>query len=509
MKHHKQSLPEFLDQSFARFRELPHEQVESSCDRALDRIRDDADSMQATPVRPLHLPRRRLGFAAIAPVRTIMIALTVVTVIILAVVFRQKGREIYRTNGDTGTVLSLADGSRVEMRANSELSLERANDGVRIRLSKGSVIVNAARQRTGHLYVQTKDMTVSVVGTVFLVNAEEQGSRVAVIEGEVRVQLPRQPGATPKKLLSGEQVATNPSMESQPVSQEISWSRNAEAHLALLQQSVPPPPEPPIAPRVGFEVASLRRASADGGRGAAGGGMSILPSGCGGRLPIQIDPRRFAVSGTTLHTLITWAYGTGKMNYAECRTMSALNLVSGGPAWIRSDLWDVQAVIPEGEAAQLQRMLQAFLSEHFNLVMRRETKEVPAYTLTAEKGAPRTAVRSEIDTPQFREMRANQTPGIILERGAILVKNAPIADLIPILEQDVGRPVLDQTGLAGEYSFVVEYTPLYRIQNGGTPFFGPAIFAALPEQVGLRLEPAKTTVDVWVVEGAEKPKGEF
>jgi ferric-dicitrate binding protein FerR (iron transport regulator) len=91
--------------------------------------------------------------------------------------------ETIRTNGNAGAVLALADGSRVEMRTQSELSLERADDGIRIRLRSGSIIVNAAKQRAGHLYVQTKDMAVSVVGTIFLVNAENAGSSVAVIEG--------------------------------------------------------------------------------------------------------------------------------------------------------------------------------------------------------------------------------------------------------------------------------------------------------------------------------------
>ena len=114
--------------------------------------------------------------------------------------------EVVRTNGTTGAVVVLDDGSRVEMRSQSELRMERADDGVRIRLDTGGIIVNAAKQRAGHLYVQTKDMTVSVVGTVFLVNADEQGSRVAVIEGEVRVQ---QQGSTEKTLRPGEQAATN------------------------------------------------------------------------------------------------------------------------------------------------------------------------------------------------------------------------------------------------------------------------------------------------------------
>src|SRR5262249_51870725 len=131
--------------------------------------------------------------------------------------------------------IRFADTSRVEMRAQSEISLERASDGVRIRLNNGSVIVNAAKQGAGHLYVQTKDMTVSVVGTVFLVNAEEEGSRVAVIEGEVHVQQ----GDAATQLLPGEQVTTSQRMKSIGVKEGISWSHHAEEHLALLQQTAP------------------------------------------------------------------------------------------------------------------------------------------------------------------------------------------------------------------------------------------------------------------------------
>jgi ferric-dicitrate binding protein FerR (iron transport regulator) len=140
---------------------------------------------------------------------------------------------LFRANDDVGAVLSLPDASRVEIRPKSELLVEHANDGVRIRLNMGSVIVNAADHRVGHLYVQTKDLTAAVVGTVFLVNVETTGSRVAVIEGEVRVEQ----GARETKLQRGEQLSTDPLMKSQSVSEEISWSRNADIHLAQLQES--------------------------------------------------------------------------------------------------------------------------------------------------------------------------------------------------------------------------------------------------------------------------------
>ena len=92
---------------------------------------------------------------------------------------RIKFGDIVRSNDGTGGMLRLADGSHIEVRSSSELYLEHADDGVRIRLNHGGLIVNAAKQHDGHLYVQTKDFVVSVVGTVFLVNAEDVGSRVA------------------------------------------------------------------------------------------------------------------------------------------------------------------------------------------------------------------------------------------------------------------------------------------------------------------------------------------
>ena len=133
--------------------------------------------------------------------------------------------------GDAGRMLTLDDGSRVEMRAQSELSIERATDGIGIRLLTGDIIVNAAKQRDGHLYVHTKDMTVAVVGTVFLVNAGNDGSRVAVIEGEVSVR----EGDTETRLRPGEQVATSPTLARRPMRDDIIWSRNADAHLAILE----------------------------------------------------------------------------------------------------------------------------------------------------------------------------------------------------------------------------------------------------------------------------------
>jgi len=120
--------------------------------------------------------------------------------------------------------------------------LKPADDGIRLFLPEGSVIVTASEQGAGHLYVETRDCTVSVAGTIFLVKAAKEGSRVAVIQGEVRVE---QRGGV-QEMSPGQELTTAPALAPVPVTEEISWSRSAPAHLALLEQArvVPPPPTP-------------------------------------------------------------------------------------------------------------------------------------------------------------------------------------------------------------------------------------------------------------------------
>jgi hypothetical protein len=141
-------------------------------------------------------------------------------------------REEIRTAMNSGAVVRLADGSTIEMGERSQLSLEAARDGTTIRLGRGKVIVEAARQRSGHLYVATNDCLVSVTGTVFSVNKGAKGSRVSVIEGDVWVQQ----GKSKQVLHPGEQLATHSSLTAVAVEQEISWSRNVDAHIALLRE---------------------------------------------------------------------------------------------------------------------------------------------------------------------------------------------------------------------------------------------------------------------------------
>ena len=143
--------------------------------------------------------------------------------------------EIVRTGRDSNAVLKLKDGSLVEMKDRSEISLDSSSRGPVIRVSRGSIIVQAAKQEEGRrLSVDTSDCRVTVKGTVFSVTRAPKGSRVSVIEGEVWVQQ----GKDTKVLKPGEQLSTHPSLRSASVAEEISWSRDADKHLALLREFV-------------------------------------------------------------------------------------------------------------------------------------------------------------------------------------------------------------------------------------------------------------------------------
>ncbi len=141
----------------------------------------------------------------------------------------RNGDEI-RTAKSSHAVVRLLDGSLVEMAERSDLSVSREWRGTTIRLDGGHIIVQAAKQRSGRLYVATDDCLVSVKGTIFSVNHGTKGSRVAVIEGVVRVAA----GDRTTDLHAGDEETSNPSVSKVPIQDEIAWSRNSAKYLALL-----------------------------------------------------------------------------------------------------------------------------------------------------------------------------------------------------------------------------------------------------------------------------------
>jgi hypothetical protein len=141
----------------------------------------------------------------------------------------QKGEKV-RTAKDAHAVVRLGDGSLIEMKERSELYLTKSGQGTTIHLDRGSIVVEAAKQKDGKLFVESGDSLVSVTGTVFSVNNGTKGSRISVIEGEVNLNH----AGSDRVLHPGEQATTSATISTIPIKDEVAWSKKADHYAAVL-----------------------------------------------------------------------------------------------------------------------------------------------------------------------------------------------------------------------------------------------------------------------------------
>ncbi len=272
--------------------------------------------------------------------------------------------------------------------------------------------------------------------------------------------------------------------------------------------------------RLAFEVTSIKPRS-DANGGGRGGGNNVGREGCAGVRP-QVDPRRFAATDTNVWLLITWAYSGNFQYLGACEDVTALNLISGAPAWVKTDKWDIEGLFPEGailpadiprlysradKAPKLQRIILSLLEDRFRLVVRRETREVSGYALTMpDKAGLKVNYPPGFNDPRFKaNYDARPSGDTRAEGGYLSGKDAHIADLIPMLARETGKPVVDRTGFTGQFTFFIDSKPLNNTNPAWEHY--PNIFKALEDQVGLKLEETKTTAEFWVIERLEKPSG--
>jgi uncharacterized protein (TIGR03435 family) len=232
--------------------------------------------------------------------------------------------------------------------------------------------------------------------------------------------------------------------------------------------------QPETASSPAFDTASIKPAPADAR------GYSIQPL-----------PGRLHASNSTLKQLIGAAWQIYDFQ------------ISGGPKWIDSDKYDIEAKAPEGSRptnAQLGAMLQELLAQRFQLEFRRETRDLPVYVLEVAKGGPKfQASKDPQAAPYFR----------VFQRRQITARTAPLAWLMEPLSILLGRPVLDKTGVTGVYDFTLEWMPdEAQVRSGettvSTDSSNPSLGAALLEQLGLKLQGQKGPVQILIVERAEK-----
>lgn len=185
--------------------------------------------------------------------------------------------------------------------------------------------------------------------------------------------------------------------------------------------------------------------------------------------------------------------------------------VLGGPPWLDQDKFDFEAKADRASTPnELRSMLGSLLAERFQLEVRRETRQISVYFLTVDGGGPKM-------TPHDAQIGGDALIMPSVERPLHIKIKATAATmeyLARSLRPYIDRPIADHTGLTGGYDFSVAFTmePPESMHEGmlghdGKPidFSGPKISDALRQQLGLRLEPGKGPLDVFVIERAEKP----
>ena len=213
---------------------------------------------------------------------------------------------------------------------------------------------------------------------------------------------------------------------------------------------------------------------------------SIKPYNAGpGPSSMRITAGHVSMQNVSLKKMILNAYGI-----PDDRRYAVI-----GPDWLDGESFDMEATFPaETPQAQIRPMLQSFLANRFKMVAHRDTRQLPNYTLVVAKGG------SKI-TPD--EAGQAQTGGGMGNFTATKITMAHFTDL---LARVAGLPVVDQTGLAGVYTFTLKWDPAasLNVSTESTPASGASIFTALEEQLGLHLQSGKGPVEVVVIDSMEK-----
>jgi uncharacterized protein (TIGR03435 family) len=206
------------------------------------------------------------------------------------------------------------------------------------------------------------------------------------------------------------------------------------------------------------------------------------------------DGRRFFTTNTNLRYLMQYAFNL------------QASQIAGEPAWFNEDRFNVDGEI-DGEGIptdhQWKVALQNLLIDRFHIQLHHENRVLPAYALVIAKGGSKLP---KGDPTHAQSMGFRGAAGeTMYGRGT----NTPLTDFIGNLQRIVlDRPVVDQTGLTGTFEIQFEFTREDPQSLGmseppeGAP---PNVFLAIQSQLGLKLQPTKAPVDVFVIDHAEKP----
>lgn len=231
----------------------------------------------------------------------------------------------------------------------------------------------------------------------------------------------------------------------------------------------------------------------------------------------QHSPGRFGVECVSLREYIRGSYG---------RPNARPPVVLGGPRWVDTDHFDIvaKAAGETGLDEMYGPMMRALLEDRFQLKVHAETREMPVYTLTVEKGGAKLVRLKDgscVPIDLAKVLMSPPTPnycGRMTTKGSAFRTvegyGTTLAEFTGRVFRDtLDRPVIDKTGLTGRFDIHLEFAreiAPFAAHDGPAPATqdaGPSLFTALQEQLGLRLSPGRGPVEVLVIDHVERPSG--
>jgi len=226
-----------------------------------------------------------------------------------------------------------------------------------------------------------------------------------------------------------------------------------------------------------------------------------------GRMEWKTTDDGFSATNLSLKSLIASAYGVNQ------------ELVSGGPGWLDSSGFDINAKVVGEDMAALKKlsdkqraaMLQPLLQDRCKLKAHIATRMLPIYNLEVSRAGSKL---KPSNAPKFDKAEARDHPDIkfsgttLSGSGYFTAYGIPMSQLADNLTYVVNHTVIDKTGFSGNYDIQLKYAPeegttSSKTDNGAEP--APSIFTALEEQLGLKLQSTKGPVDTLVIDHIEKP----
>ena len=232
--------------------------------------------------------------------------------------------------------------------------------------------------------------------------------------------------------------------------------------------------------------------------------VSIKPDKSGSQWQtIRLGPGELTVTNETLQMLIRHAYQV------------EFDQIHGGPDWLNTDRYDVQAKVDKSTLEDLKnigreqtdpeqpRMLQTLLADRFKLVVHSDTRAVPVYDLVLAENGP----KLQQSLPGDAEAQGRV---IQVGDGHITGREVPIATLASLLSEQLGHTVVDKTGLTNHYDVTLEWPASGDVQQGTEDSSSiesskAAIFSALQDELGLKLEPHESPMETLVIDHVERP----